>query len=82
MVEYIKMADTLAGDKHIPDGELLAILSELLLGYREGKTYDMIHAVVGLKRKAHNYEINKQLDDLVEKIDELYALKDEIMSDA
>lgn len=61
------------------DGELLAVISELVLGYREGKSGDILQAIARLKTKAMNYELNSKVADLAGAIDELHALKEEIM---
>ena len=64
------------------DDKVLEVISEMVLGYREGPCGDIIAAVAGLKVKAARYEANKQLDSLLSKIDELSELKDDILSEA
>lgn len=64
------------------DGELLAVVSELVLGYREGGSGDIIQAIAGMKDKAMKYEASEQIDKLLELIDDLAETKDAILQDA
>jgi len=64
------------------DEELLAILSEIILGYKEGLSTDMITAVSAMKAKAMKFEANENIDQLLEAIDDLSQIKDDILSNA
>lgn len=64
------------------DGELLAVLSEIILGYREGVSVDIINAVTAMKIKAMKFEANENIDNLLDAIDDLAVIKQDILNNA
>lgn len=64
------------------DDELIAMISQMVLGYREGKPGDIIQAVASLKSKAHKHEQNINVEKLFGFIDDLAEKKAEILEGA
>ena len=60
------------------DGELLAIISEMVLGYREGKSGELIQAIAVLKKTQYRYNEVKGVHELFEKCLELGDLAAEL----
>ena len=60
------------------DGELLAIISEMVLGYREGKSAELIQAIAVLKKTQYRYNEVKGVHELFEKCLELGDLAAEL----
>ena len=64
------------------DDELIAMISERVLGYREGANSAILQAVVQMKVKAMKHEQNTQVESLFEMIEELYEVADDIKREA
>jgi len=64
------------------DDDLLATISELVLGYREGKAGDIISEIARIKTKATQHEANQKVQDLFGAIDDLCDLKTDIIENA
>lgn len=61
--------------------EEMAIISELVLGYREGKFPEIIQAIASIKCKAIKHEQNKQVELLFEACSEISGLVEDIRGD-
>ena len=61
--------------------EEMAIISEIVLGYREGKFGEIVKAISTMKVKAINYEKNLNVEMLFEACDEISQLVEDIRSD-
>jgi len=64
------------------DDDLLATISELVLGYREGKPGDILAAIARFKSKSMKHEANQNVQDLFSAIDDLSDLKRDILENA
>ena len=62
--------------------EEMAIISEMVLGYREGRFPEIIQGIANFKSKAIKFEQNKQVELLFEACSELSELVESIRSDA
>ncbi len=61
--------------------EEMAMISDLVLGYREGRFGEIIQAISIMKVKAINYEKNLQVEMLFEACDEISQLIEGIRAD-
>jgi len=61
--------------------EEMAVISELVLGCREGKFGEIVQAISTMKVKAINYEKNLHVEMLFEACDEISQLVEDIRSD-
>ena len=59
----------------------LATISELVLGYREGRFPDIVQAIAKFKSAAIKHEQNKQVELLFEACDEISQLVEDIRGD-
>ena len=61
--------------------EQMNVISELLLGYREGSYPEIIQSIAHFKTKAYKHEMNEKVEELFNLIDELSDTKDNILAD-
>ncbi len=59
----------------------LSQISEAVLGYREGRIDDILSGLKTMKEKAQQHEMNQNVQEVFELVDQLTALKEDILHD-
>ena len=61
------------------DDQLIADISQIVLGFREGSNAEILEAIREVKSDSEKYEANKRIGEFFDKVGELAELKEEIL---